>query len=517
MNILLKWNNPTDQQELNSLRIYRAEVSHLDPGSLSCKTAFYAGELIHEQTEGFAAPGEEESYIDENVGDGVWCYSVLGNFSWGHGACDLGTFTVGSGSGGSGGSTGSTGSPTGADTTWESIGITPPNSNILPGTTAFGTGDGPVSDQGETSVMDGSSGCSNAINGALKAKFYYDQPTTDPCSIHSLGTGPYQDFALDTWYHLALTRQGSTAVLYVNGMPTAVATNMQEGPAFQNIAQVGALYSSSYKNDWCWNGLLDQSATWARALSPNDILELYNGGDGVPYDQMSEGLKNGITHAIECTGPASYSLSDTYGTDVTQNSPVGWHTDLNIQNKVDGSTPKINIKSGSGENPLVMDAGNSGANSWGAYTIARLSGVGSGKPMELTINEGKVSSWSFAPCRDDILRDASGATKGEAIASTYKARAAITIQGPLGAVVPWASRDPGSDPIYWTTSIWLKKYGEARGYAVARKINSGEEAWGASGAIFADYQYFSGSNREANLLATDRGNRDPNYALWNLS
>ena len=526
MNLLLKWNNPTDQAELTKLVLYRLDASALNPSDITCKTLFYGGEKIFEKESNFAGPGAEESYIDENVNEGSWCYAVFAYHTWGESVCSLGTFTVEGGSSGSTGSTGSTGSSgggssgDGADTTWTNLGIPAPNSNRLPGTAQFAGGNGPDQNEGDTSNTS-NSGCADQLQGAFLATFYYDEDVSQPCSRSVLSTGPYLDFALDEWYHLVLVRQDDTSVLYINGTPTAVSTNMKEGPYFRNVPQIGALYASTYRNDWCWNGLIDQPATWVRALGPDDVLELYNGGNGQPYSSMSNNLKNGLRNMTKFNGPVTYNGLDIgpniYGGSSAQHisfEPAFSLQENNIVDELTGDKVRVTVRSGSHTTavPLSFQGGTS---------IEPGFGAGTGKPMDITVNDGKVNSWSFAPCRDDILRDATGSTKAEAIASTCKARAALMAHLPSDIDVfndPWSNRSGEFHPIYWTTSLWIKKYGEARSYGVGIKIDTNSSASDAGGAILSDYRGFSNnSHRYANLMICDRGNKDSSYPLWNLS
>jgi hypothetical protein len=360
--------------------------------------------------------------------------------------------------------------PPGAFTSWSNIGRIAPDPDSLPGGLSYTV---PAVDEGDTSNVSNNGTCSDAIVGTLNSTFFYDRTPGTPCSSVRGSTGPYAAFGLDQWFSLTLVRLDNTAALYVNGVPTAVISLMDSGAA-HNEALIGALYASTYWNDWCWNGLIDQAAVWGRAISPEEVRELYNDGNGVPYVNMSSSLKTSMTTAIECDASATYMGGNTNGTNLFSA----------IKNKVNDTNANIRIQSQN------------------AYP---------GGGVALTIADGKVSTYSFSPCRDPILRDASNSTKLAAITATEGPRAAIII--PQN---PWPFTTPSVLSVAWSTSVWLKKYGEARSYSVAQKIISGVASTWAGGALFADYRGFSGVTRNANLYSTDKGNTDPAYALWNL-
>lgn len=87
-----------------------------------------------------------------------------------------------------------------------------------------------------------------------------------------------------TWYHLVLTRNGSTgdSKFYVNGSQqdstkNAATTNIYDSTGTLMIGQ----YDSG---DGRWtDGLIDEMGMWTRVLSSTDVTDLYNGGSGNQY------------------------------------------------------------------------------------------------------------------------------------------------------------------------------------------------------------------------------------------
>lgn len=90
------------------------------------------------------------------------------------------------------------------------------------------------------------------------------------------------------WYHFVLIHNlaGGSAELYVNGSSagtqTGFATNMKDGSADFRIGSWGG--NSNYLD-----GLIDEFAVWARALTSDEVAELYNSGSGISYAEAAGG------------------------------------------------------------------------------------------------------------------------------------------------------------------------------------------------------------------------------------
>lgn len=89
------------------------------------------------------------------------------------------------------------------------------------------------------------------------------------------GSTPLQ---LNTWYHGAVTYDGSTARLYLNGQPeTSQAKSLNTalnsgGFTIGRTSNVDNITSQ-------WNGLVDEAMIFDRALSPTEIQSIYNAGN----------------------------------------------------------------------------------------------------------------------------------------------------------------------------------------------------------------------------------------------
>jgi hypothetical protein len=110
--------------------------------------------------------------------------------------------------------------------------------------------------------------------------------------IYIDGTSAIEDYynssiATDTWYHIVLTIDyASGYVLYING--SSVKTG--SAPAYGS----GDTLTSRFSLGVCWfldgnnygryfNGMMDEVGIWSRVLTSDEVVELYNSGDGLAY------------------------------------------------------------------------------------------------------------------------------------------------------------------------------------------------------------------------------------------
>ena len=79
----------------------------------------------------------------------------------------------------------------------------------------------------------------------------------------------------DVWYHVALTYDGATARLYVNGVlkdSRVYTVSLPDG----NLFHVGEGISGNR-----WNGLIDEARVFSRALTGEEIAALTSGSTNV--------------------------------------------------------------------------------------------------------------------------------------------------------------------------------------------------------------------------------------------
>jgi len=84
-------------------------------------------------------------------------------------------------------------------------------------------------------------------------------------------------FGLSTgvWYHVAITKSGSTAILYVNGAPVGTNSNMTLSPANLGITTNNYLGRSQYSADPYLNAEFDEFRIYNVALSPVEIAATF--------------------------------------------------------------------------------------------------------------------------------------------------------------------------------------------------------------------------------------------------
>jgi len=75
------------------------------------------------------------------------------------------------------------------------------------------------------------------------------------------------------WYHVAVTRNGNTYMLYINGVQVATNTDMQTIPAANVPLSIG-----EGDQQYFFNGLIDEVEIYQRALSAQEIQSIFNAG-----------------------------------------------------------------------------------------------------------------------------------------------------------------------------------------------------------------------------------------------
>jgi len=94
-----------------------------------------------------------------------------------------------------------------------------------------------------------------------------------------LGTMFSGVLALDTWYNLVLTNDGTNSSLWVNGVEVATSTGAAGSFTTFVFAIDGTLYPFS--------GFADSFGLWTRVITDAEIGELYNSGTGAAVNSIS--------------------------------------------------------------------------------------------------------------------------------------------------------------------------------------------------------------------------------------
>jgi hypothetical protein len=120
------------------------------------------------------------------------------------------------------------------------------------------------------------------------------------------------------WHHFVLTRDSGTVQVYIDGVADGASATITKSITNPVALQVGRLMNGLEY----WNGDLDEFAIWDSALSPSQIIQLYN--NGVPNDITSLSPiawwafnEGSGTTAIDSAGSNNGTINGaTYSTDV---------------------------------------------------------------------------------------------------------------------------------------------------------------------------------------------------------
>jgi hypothetical protein len=355
-----------------------------------------------------------------------------------------------------------------------------------------GTGTTPTAPDGLASgALQGQSAISSsALAGQLRTTLYFNSGATK-----SSASGPFTEFSDNEWYHMAMVRSQNTVTTYVNGVPVATLAQAEVGGG-ESMALIGALKSSSWQNDYCWNGKIDQPCVWQRPLSPQEIRDTYNSGHGVKYANWTNDFKTDLHYCLEFPNPVTSTGNSAAGT-----------TSGNLNNLGAGGDAKIRIYNASGVNQYTQPG-------------------------------GIVSPHAYTPCWVPEL----GSVPGETAADKNAAMTAL--KGSTGTSTTVVGNRPRSSLVIptvasgsalgfdnnseWTVQLWLLRKGEARGYGMVGKIHAGQGSWtgnnttyshvyNAAGYLVSEYAGHSNGNYNSNLGMSAVSNPNASYPLWNLS
>ena len=196
--------------------------------------------------------------------------------------------------------------PPGATTTWAETGLTEVQKVDVSNSAAVASLPGNVGDTDED-TWEGGMITAVAVDDAGNSKV--------------AATGPYENFKVNEWYHVASSQSNGNFIFWVNGVAVAVhkswptGTNYADGYTNYNSDRfgnpywnVGALQHAGLNIDGCFNGIIDQPALFSSALFQSDIDELYNGGNGTTEANFGSGLGNKVKYLAEFKG--SFTGSD---------------------------------------------------------------------------------------------------------------------------------------------------------------------------------------------------------------
>lgn len=86
------------------------------------------------------------------------------------------------------------------------------------------------------------------------------------------------------WYHLGLTKNGTSVKFYVNGAQQGTTQTMPYGTPFVGTSpfRIGTSFNGGTASDWFFGGF-DAMGVWNSELTSGNMSALYNGGAGLQY------------------------------------------------------------------------------------------------------------------------------------------------------------------------------------------------------------------------------------------
>lgn len=89
----------------------------------------------------------------------------------------------------------------------------------------------------------------------------------------------------DQWYHIVVNRDDDAgeSVVYIDGQKQSTSTLQETG----NLCNSNAQFNIGASGNGAFNyidGRVDEVGYWERQLTASEVADLYNNGDGIPYD-----------------------------------------------------------------------------------------------------------------------------------------------------------------------------------------------------------------------------------------
>jgi hypothetical protein len=202
-----------------------------------------------------------------------------------------------------------------------------------------------------------------------------------PDNLHGFSYAP----PLNTWTLLTVTASGSATDLYVNGVFEESMSGFILGTDSAANTEIGRNGENSADTD-PYNGLLDELRVYDRALSPDEIGDLYRLGEMEINSSQTDNAKSGIVGMWSFDGP------DINGTNAYDRSGNGY--DGTITNAVPGRGKKGQALSFDGDDDYVDTADIDITDQITVSAWIKTSAQGSVSYHRI-IDKNYVSSWYF--------------------------------------------------------------------------------------------------------------------------
>jgi hypothetical protein len=89
--------------------------------------------------------------------------------------------------------------------------------------------------------------------------------------------------AIDTFYHVAITKDSTTVKFFINGAQQGSTQTCSSGTIFNSTASFGLGINGVQDGDGRLDGIIDEAGAWNQALTASEISYLYNSGAGRQY------------------------------------------------------------------------------------------------------------------------------------------------------------------------------------------------------------------------------------------
>jgi hypothetical protein len=167
-----------------------------------------------------------------------------------------------------------------------------------------------------------------------------------------------------TYYHIVFIKNGTTAFLYLNGILESSISVDNSLPIPQgNFIQIGSGFNNT--SNYCMNGKIDDIGIWNRALTQQEVTQLYNQNQCITNITVTDTL-------IINVGQVSYINPVAYANNITiYPNPANTQVNISFNNITDLAGGSIKIVNSLGQQvattPITISGTNTtlSLNTWG--------------------------------------------------------------------------------------------------------------------------------------------------------